>query len=339
MLKPLIAAFAVLAVVAGLWAFEPWRLFTSSTVDEAAPTSAATASTASGESKTTSPGGTSTAAPPPRDRVLAPDQRGYSPGARPRGRRAYAVAELVDDIVALLDTSGLEKVHLVGHDWGALVAWSVASAHPDRLHSVTAVSVPHPGAFFAAMPHGQILKSWYMGVFQIPLLAERLVTSDRGVALLGEPVAGEDPLEAGTQRGQVDLRRVEGGTTDPRDQVVADLPLLAPVAVEVEPAPDQAHHLLAHQRAATDALDPCRRLGPRQLDLGLERHGSDGLEVEADRARAHRAHRQRRREQYLLVGLLQHGPLHVRVTLLDRLYLLLYVLPCMAVVHGQLRLR
>ena len=71
MLKPLIAAFAVLAVVAGLWAFEPWRLFTSSTVDEAVPTSATTASTAPGESTPTSPGEPATTAPPPRDRVLA----------------------------------------------------------------------------------------------------------------------------------------------------------------------------------------------------------------------------------------------------------------------------
>ncbi|MDQ2796989.1 MAG: alpha/beta fold hydrolase [Actinomycetota bacterium] len=118
-------------------------------------------------------------------RVLAPDQRGYSPGARPQGRRAYGTAELVNDVVALVDAGGVDKVHIVGHDWGALVAWAFASAHADRLHSLTAVSVPHPGAFLAAMPRGQLLKSWYMAVFQIPKLAERLIVSDRGVALIG----------------------------------------------------------------------------------------------------------------------------------------------------------
>ena len=62
--------------------------------------------------------------------MLAPDQRGYSPGARPAGRRAYVKSKLVDDVVALIDAAGAEKVHLVGHDWGALVAWALAVAAP-----------------------------------------------------------------------------------------------------------------------------------------------------------------------------------------------------------------
>ena len=114
-------------------------------------------------------------------RVLAPDQRGYSPGARPAGRRSYVQSELVDDIVALIDASGAEKVHLVGHDWGALVAWAFASRHPERLHTLTAVSVPHPKAFAWAMPRGQILKSWYMAAFQLPALPERFLPSRRGL--------------------------------------------------------------------------------------------------------------------------------------------------------------
>ena len=63
-------------------------------------------------------------------RVLAPDQRGYAPGALAGGRRAYRMTELVSDVVALIDAADLERVHLVGHDWGGAVAWSVAAAAP-----------------------------------------------------------------------------------------------------------------------------------------------------------------------------------------------------------------
>ena len=118
-------------------------------------------------------------------RVLAPDQRGYSPGARPAGRKAYVQSQLVDDVLALLDAAGAEQVHLVGHDWGALVAWALASRHPERVRTLTAVSVPHPRAFLQAMPHGQLLKSWYMAAFQVPGLAERLLPTRRGLAFAG----------------------------------------------------------------------------------------------------------------------------------------------------------
>jgi pimeloyl-ACP methyl ester carboxylesterase len=118
-------------------------------------------------------------------RTLAPDQRGYSPGARPVPRRAYTQSELVADVVALIDQSGADRVHLVGHDWGAFVAWALASRCPDRLHSLTTVSVPHPRAFAWAMPRGQLLKSWYMLAFQLPALPEIWLPSRSGIAWLG----------------------------------------------------------------------------------------------------------------------------------------------------------
>ncbi|WP_168707468.1 alpha/beta fold hydrolase [Gordonia paraffinivorans] len=105
-------------------------------------------------------------------RTLAPDQRGYSPGARPPRRREYVQSELVADALALLDAAGIDRVHLVGHDWGAAVAWTAAAHHPDRVATLTALSVPHPGAFARAMARGQILRSWYMAAFQIPGLPE-----------------------------------------------------------------------------------------------------------------------------------------------------------------------
>lgn len=106
-------------------------------------------------------------------RCLAPNQRGYSAGARPRARRAYRGPELVEDVLALIDAAGADRVHLVGHDWGAAVAWAFAAAHPDRLASLSALSVPHPAAFLRAMVSSrQGLSSWYMYVFQLPALPE-----------------------------------------------------------------------------------------------------------------------------------------------------------------------
>jgi len=116
-------------------------------------------------------------------RCLAPNQRGYSPGARPRRRRDYVIPELVADVGALIDASGAERVHLVGHDWGAAVAWGAAAELPDRLATVTPVSVPHPAAFLKAIPTSrQGLASWYMYFFQLPWLPEFLLTRGQGAA-------------------------------------------------------------------------------------------------------------------------------------------------------------
>lgn len=114
-------------------------------------------------------------------RTYAPDQRGYSPGARPRSRFAYGAAALTSDVLALIDTIGEGPVHLVGHDWGAAVAWSVAGAHPDRIASLTAVSVPHPGAFMRSMlTSTQAFKSYYMALFQLPYVPERALSTRFG---------------------------------------------------------------------------------------------------------------------------------------------------------------
>ncbi|MGH3823747.1 MAG: alpha/beta fold hydrolase [Pseudonocardiaceae bacterium] len=109
-------------------------------------------------------------------RTLAMDQRGYSVGARPRGRWAYRIPELVADVVALIDARGGGPVHLVGHDWGAAVAWGLAAGRPDKVRSLTALSVPHPWGFIKTMATSvQGLKSWYMYLFQLPWLPERVL--------------------------------------------------------------------------------------------------------------------------------------------------------------------
>jgi pimeloyl-ACP methyl ester carboxylesterase len=105
-------------------------------------------------------------------RTYAPDQRGYSPRARPSHRWSYRVQDLVADVVALIDEIG-RPVHLVGHDWGAAVGWTVAGRHPDKVRTWTAVSVPHPAAFGrAVLTSRQARKSWYMVAFQVPWLPE-----------------------------------------------------------------------------------------------------------------------------------------------------------------------
>jgi pimeloyl-ACP methyl ester carboxylesterase len=117
-------------------------------------------------------------------RVLVPDQRGYSPGARPAGRRAYALRHLVDDVLALLDEVGAERAHVVGHDWGGAVAWALAARAPQRLSGLTVLSTPHPAAMRHAVVWGtQGLRSTYAGLFQLPRLPEALLLAGDGAGL------------------------------------------------------------------------------------------------------------------------------------------------------------
>jgi pimeloyl-ACP methyl ester carboxylesterase len=102
-------------------------------------------------------------------RAVAPDQRGYSPGARPADVGEYRVERLVGDVLGFADELGVERFHLVGHDWGGAVAWQVAGRHPERLRSVTSVSTPHPGAFRRSIQDGeQRDKSSYILFFRSP---------------------------------------------------------------------------------------------------------------------------------------------------------------------------
>lgn len=141
-------------------------------------------------------------------RTVAPDQRGYSPGARPRGRFAYRPSALVGDVLALIDGLGTGPVHLVGHDWGAAVAWWAAAAHPARFSTLTTVSVPHPGAFVRSLFTGdQLRRSFYMGLFQIPFLPERLMRARPGFVDAALARTGMPDRARSTTRARV----VEGG--------------------------------------------------------------------------------------------------------------------------------
>jgi pimeloyl-ACP methyl ester carboxylesterase len=133
-------------------------------------------------------------------RVLAPDQRGYSPGARPSGVAAYRVDRLAGDVLALADAAGVERFDLLGHDWGGVVAWYLAARHPDRVATLVVASTPHPRALIAALPHGQAVRSAYLGLFVLPWLPERLFAARDGAAtrrlLAGLPPVDRDDAVA-----------------------------------------------------------------------------------------------------------------------------------------------
>jgi pimeloyl-ACP methyl ester carboxylesterase len=110
-------------------------------------------------------------------RVIVPDQRGYNLSEVPSAVKAYRLEELVGDFTGLLDALGAAECCLAGHDWGAAVAWSAALSHPQRVRKLAIHNVPHLAvmAEFLKKP-AQLMKSWYIGFFQIPGLADWLVS-------------------------------------------------------------------------------------------------------------------------------------------------------------------
>ncbi len=105
-------------------------------------------------------------------RVIVPDQRGYNLSDKPRGVAAYDVDVLARDVIGLLDHFGIQKARLVGHDWGAVVAWTVALQRPDRLEKLAILNAPHPDVMtrFVLGNPVQRKQSWYMFFFQLPFV-------------------------------------------------------------------------------------------------------------------------------------------------------------------------
>jgi pimeloyl-ACP methyl ester carboxylesterase len=112
-------------------------------------------------------------------RVVVPDQRGYNLSDKPEGRRSYHLDTLARDVIALADALGRRTFHLVGHDWGGLVAWWTAACYPDRVSRLVPVNAPHPAVarpYMLSHP-SQALRSSYIGFFQIPRLPERILSA------------------------------------------------------------------------------------------------------------------------------------------------------------------
>ena len=118
-------------------------------------------------------------------RTVALDQRGYSPGARPAEVDAYRISECVADAAAVLDALDVRSAHVVGHDWGALVGWHLAAGYPERVASLTAVSVPHPRAMADALREDpeQRERSSYVRLFRQLGQAEEVLLADDAARL------------------------------------------------------------------------------------------------------------------------------------------------------------
>lgn len=113
-------------------------------------------------------------------RVVAPDLRGYGESERPSGVAAYRGATVAADVLGLIGAFGAERAHVVGHDWGGSMAWTLGMRHPDAVDRLVVINCPHPAAMAKALRSNwrQIRRSWYIFAFQMPWLPEWLLTRD-----------------------------------------------------------------------------------------------------------------------------------------------------------------
>ena len=117
--------------------------------------------------------------------VVAPDMRGYNLSDKPERVADYHIDKLVDDVCGLIGHLGYEKAAVVGHDWGAAVAWELAQNHPEYVSKLCALQIPPVSVWQKNQNFKQFVSSWYMFFFQIPYLPEWLL-SRRDFALLAD---------------------------------------------------------------------------------------------------------------------------------------------------------
>jgi pimeloyl-ACP methyl ester carboxylesterase len=126
-------------------------------------------------------------------RVVAPDQRGYNRSGKPRGTRHYHMDHLVADVAGLVDHLGRREALIAGHDWGGVVAWSLAYRHPELVRRLAILNAPHPAGYRELLFRSdQLLRSWYVFFFQLPYLPEKWIRRDDYAVLermlRGDPV-------------------------------------------------------------------------------------------------------------------------------------------------------
>jgi epoxide hydrolase 4 len=111
--------------------------------------------------------------------VFAPDLRGYNESDKPQHRGAYHMKHLVEDVAAVVRDTGRERAHIVGHDWGGILAWTFAGTHPELVDKLVILNAPHPELYRRALRRrsAQWLKTWYTVLFRIPRLSEWLLSA------------------------------------------------------------------------------------------------------------------------------------------------------------------
>jgi pimeloyl-ACP methyl ester carboxylesterase len=146
-------------------------------------------------------------------RAAAVNQRGYSPEARPEPFGEYSVQNLVGDIQAFADTLGAQRFHLIGHDWGAFLAWTYAAQFPGRLRSLTALGTPHPDAFWSAVEtdEDQKKRSQYLTLFRMTDGAAERVLAAGDFAMLRRVYQGK--LSERAVRQNIGKMRKHGALT------------------------------------------------------------------------------------------------------------------------------
>ncbi len=148
-------------------------------------------------------------------RVIVPDQRGYNTSDKPARTKDYRLDKLVGDVMGLLDALQLDRPALVCHDWGGAVGWQAILTYPERFRAFVPMNMPHPGVMNRELrTWRQLKKSWYIFAFQIPGIAERLLSANDCQKLVGalftntvnRPFTDDDLVryrEAWTQPGAI----------------------------------------------------------------------------------------------------------------------------------------
>lgn len=207
-------------------------------------------------------------------RCVAPDQRGYSPGARPEGIANYSYRATGSDVFAIADACGFGRFHLIGHDWGAGAGWAAVAMDPGRIQSWTALSVPHIASFGAAIRNDadQRQKSQYITFFQEPGVAEAALSANDFAPLIrlwseSSPEEVEEYLsvfrEPGTLAAALNWYRGSRGI-DPADPEVTFGPVETPTLL-IWGKRDMAIGRVAVEGAARFMTGPYRLV---ELDAG-----------------------------------------------------------------------
>src|SRR4051812_29862578 len=136
--------------------------------------------------------------------VLAPDLRGYNESDRPAHRSAYHLKHLVSDVVALVRATGRARAHIVGHDWGGIVAWTFAGVHPELTDRLVILNAPHLDIYLrhTARPSRQWLRSWYASLFRLLRFPEWALAARHFYVL--RDMFGRQPVQPAFTRAEID---------------------------------------------------------------------------------------------------------------------------------------